>query len=378
MRSALVFVAVLMAPLAVAAEPEIVSLKKLNDDPSLYKDKSVRFHAQISGNVAEKRGSVWLTVKDGMVLIEGDKVNKDGINIIIRKKNKNQLLGKLSQEQFINGTITATIRQPRILWLAVVTAIDFEDAPENSKGTQGAPPSGPTAKNSTATQEASPTGPVEDWSLEQLLRRYDTAESDNKVARELDKRSNGKRFLIFKNDRSVDVPSSEFLFKELRKGFSERDWFEVDGYLYKTYKVGVVPEELFDENPLYPGEPLRLDGMCEHTQRMWKGVPLIVRQVLYLAVTDSKELLIAKAADAQYVLDQLKDRNAADAEKWVKERYPRAFISYEEKKERNQLPILKRTFEPKKEPKTASPKGDKKEESQTGDKKEEPRKENKS
>lgn len=358
MRFALPLVVILLAPsLVVAAEPD-VTLKKLNDHPSEFEGQTVRFRARVVGPATEKPGGFWLTVQAGMVTIEGDKVNKEGINILIRRRNNQQLLEKAEQVKDREATITVTIRKPRKTWFAIVSAIDIENTVART------PPNPPEAKEKAPP----PTGPVEDWSLEQLLSRYDSAEPDNKVARELDKRSNSKRFLIFKKDRSVDVSSSAFLFKELRKGFSEREWYQVGGDLFKTYKVGVVPQELFDENPLYPGEPLRLDGTCEHTQRKWTDVSPIVRQILYLAITSSKELTIEKNADAQYVLDQLKDRNTAEAEKWVKERYPRAFLAYEEKKDHNQLPILKITFDPQKQGKAATQKGDKKETGKTGEK----------
>jgi hypothetical protein len=192
-----------------------------------------------------------------------------------------------------------------------------------------------------ASQQAPLPFDVADWSTKQLLEHYDPAESDNKVGRELERRGKGKRFIVFNKDRSADVGSSEFLFKELRKGFPEREWFEVAGTLRKTYKVGTEPGELLDENPLYPGQALRLDETCQKTNRKWQGVPLIVRQVLYLAITDSKELKIERVADAHEIMDKIKGKTVSDSEAWLKERYPQAFREYGEKKDRNQLPILK-------------------------------------
>jgi len=39
-------------------------------------------------------------------------------------------------------------------------------------------------------------------------------------------------------------------------------------------------------------------------------------------------------------LDKIKGKNATDAEQWLRERYPLAYTAYEEKKERNRLPLL--------------------------------------
>lgn len=351
MRVALLFPVLTVVPLAIAAEPEFVALKKLNDDPSVFQEKIVRVRAGVSGTSTEKPDYTWLTVKGKLVDIKGNTVNKDGINFVIRSEDKNQLLQKLQDGKFTRATITATVRRQDGAWLAVVSSISLEKPPQQSP--QPSPPQ---------NEQRVPLGNIEDWTLEQLLSRYDPEIPDDKVARELEKRSKGKRFIVFSKDRSVDVRSSEFLFKELRKGFSERDWFEVDGTNCKIYKVGVGPHELFDENPLYPGEALRLDGMCEHTQRKWAQVPLSVRQVLYLARTDSKELTIEKAADAHYILDQIKDKNAAESEKWVKDRYPQAFSAFGERKERNLLPALKISSVKQEKEKAETKKEEKKEE----------------
>lgn len=341
MRIAVLFVVLSVVPLALAAEPENVSLKKLNDDPSVFQGKHVRVQAQVSGTITEKPAFAWLTVKGKKLVIDGSKVNKEGINFVIRTKDKDRLLKELVDGKYTRARITASVRKSKVAWLAVVSAIHVESAPNDRGNSVDAETSINERKNDEVKKTNPRSGNVEDWRIEELLESYDPAQADNRIARELEKRSKGKRFLVFKKNCSVDIPSSVILYEELRKGFSEREWFEAGGTLCKIYKVGVGPQELFDENPLYPGEPLRLDRTCEHTQRKWDEVPLAVRQVLYLALTDSKELTIEKAADAHYVLDQVKGKNAAESEKWVKERYPHAFSAYAEKKERNLLPTLK-------------------------------------
>lgn len=82
--------------------------------------------------------------------------------------------------------------------------------------------------------------------------------------------------------------------------------------------------------------------MCDKTERSWEGIPLPVRQMLYLAVTKTKEVKIGQVDDAHNILDKLAAaQNDEDKEKWVKSRYPKTSLLYEELKARNELPSLK-------------------------------------
>jgi hypothetical protein len=198
-------------------------------------------------------------------------------------------------------------------------------------------------KQAKPEQKQAPALPanVADWSIKQLLENYDPTEADNKVGRELQQRGRGLRFVIFKADRTVDVKSSEFLFRELKKGFKEREWYRTGGTVYKTYPVGVEPDALLDENPLFPGQALRPDESCQKTERKWAGIPQSVRQVLYLAITNSKELQVEKVGDAHDILDRLMGKDSTEAEAWAKVRYPKAYRLYGALNEQNQLPALK-------------------------------------
>ena len=82
--------------------------------------------------------------------------------------------------------------------------------------------------------------------------------------------------------------------------------------------------------------------MCDKTERSWEGIPQRVRQILYLAVTKSGEAKIGQVEDAHNILDKLAaNQGDEQKEKWVKSRYTKAYLLYEELKGRSELPSLK-------------------------------------
>jgi hypothetical protein len=194
---------------------------------------------------------------------------------------------------------------------------------------------------------------VDRMNYQELLERYDPRE-DNLVARKLKELSGGKRFIVFLAGDKVDVEASVRLLTELKRGLGEAQITNNSkGVPVKPYKVGEVPNDEVDENPLYPGRVLRTDETCDQTLRSWKGVPLELRQLLYIAVSETKEAKVASIGEAHDLLDRVL---AAVAE-WnqppagavtamspmgrLGQRYPRAVIRFEELKEKGQLPRLK-------------------------------------
>ena len=67
---------------------------------------------------------------------------------------------------------------------------------------------------------------------------------------------------------------------------------------------GDKKKEMVDENPIYAGRPLRPDGTCDQLNRSWEGVPLAIRQIIHIAINDTRELMVSHTA-AHDLLDPL-------------------------------------------------------------------------
>jgi len=172
----------------------------------------------------------------------------------------------------------------------------------------------------------------------ELLKAYDPRDPSNAVSERLKKLSDGKPFVVFNVDETVNADASAKLLQEIRDGYPQMNTVVVDGRPQKTYRVGERPDQMADENPLYPGRVLRPDGMCDQTNRSWNGISPIVRILIHLAIKETGEIKINQINDAHNVLDLVL---SGDAENKIRTRYPQASVRYDELEKQSNLPSLK-------------------------------------
>jgi hypothetical protein len=135
---------------------------------------------------------------------------------------------------------------------------------------------------------------------EELVVAY-TPGTTTPVSERLRDISRGKPFVIFNEGGGVMVTPTLDLLKELQKGHEARKAYQYGQQVYTPYPVGQMPPELADENPLYPGNPLRPDGTCDQTNRSWASVPLELRQFCRIAWGGK----IATISDAHTMMDRV-------------------------------------------------------------------------
>lgn len=177
---------------------------------------------------------------------------------------------------------------------------------------------------------------AEQMRVPELLEVYDPSEFDNPVGAQLIKRSDGKRCIVFGSE-GVNVEASAKIFAEIKDKFPERKTYLVGDKPEKVYIVGQRPNMFADENPLYPGRKLFLDGSCDQTSRSWDGVSNTIRTILYLAVKETEELEVSHST-AHSIIDIA---ISADAEKKIRQRYSNASVMYDELEQQDNLPSLK-------------------------------------
>lgn len=177
---------------------------------------------------------------------------------------------------------------------------------------------------------------AERMTLEELVNAYDPTEADSPVAERLAKISHGENFLVYSVGREVDVKTTLSLLKEVKQGYAGRDKITSNGVLKKVYSIGYLPENYADENPIYPGRPLRPDGTCDQTNRSWEGVDLKLRQLARIAV-DRGDIKVTRETSHD-VLDLLVGVEPLEA---FSRRYADAVIAYDELSEQDKLPRLR-------------------------------------
>lgn len=192
--------------------------------------------------------------------------------------------------------------------------------------------------NQGAKEEKRPVSgkKADKMTLRELVEALDPEDSSNSVGQRLATISKNQPFIVYLDGRLVDVESTFKLIQEIKGGYPGREDFDVGGTIKKVYRLGDLPENYADENPLYRDRPLRPDGTCDQTGRSWEGVPLAVRQLVRVAM-DEGELNVSHEV-AHNTLDIVMEK---DALKKLRQRYRKAAVQFDELAKTGDLPSLK-------------------------------------
>lgn len=198
------------------------------------------------------------------------------------------------------------------------------------------------------SKEVDPTLPVEDkkrpvsakkadrMTPRELVEAFDPEDYNNPVGSRLAVVSKGEPFIVYTDARAVDVETTLKLLMEVKQGYKGREDVDVAGGVKKVYKLGDLPENYADENPLYRNRPLRPDGTCDQTGRSWEGIPLNVRQMVRVAM-DEGELNVS-LEQAHNTLDLVMQPEAFNK---LRQRYRKSAIAFDEQAKTGSLPTLK-------------------------------------
>jgi hypothetical protein len=184
-----------------------------------------------------------------------------------------------------------------------------------------------------STKKASTLTPKE------LIERYNPKDVKNSVGKRLRDLSDGKAFIVFDDSSNVLVDASTDLLKDIMSGLPSVETTFVEGRPLSVYKVGDRPDSYAQENPLYHGKALRSEERCCQTGRSWAGIPVITRQLLYIAISQTHELVVRTVADAGDVMDRVMSQDCTLAT--LRSRYPKASKSHDELLNIGRLPLLK-------------------------------------
>jgi len=169
----------------------------------------------------------------------------------------------------------------------------------------------------------------------ELLQYYHPDQPNHQISTVLKKRFGNKSIIIFKPDsKKVDIEETANYISDLEQGFPEQETVEVDGELVRVYPVGIVPNEMISEDPLFPGQPLKRDRSIVNRVN-WSNVDDASRVFCRIAVNMDQ----VDAEDKFQVRELVK--LAAKGLKSLKEVYPEVYFEYKESKQRVELPRLR-------------------------------------
>lgn len=178
---------------------------------------------------------------------------------------------------------------------------------------------------------------AEKMTPQMLVAHFDPYDPDNAVGKRLSSMSKGEPFVVLTNTNQVNQEVTIELLAEIRKCYEGRAFYtSKDGTVYPVYRVGEVPDNFADENPIFAGRPLRPDGTCDQTGRSWEGVSSSVRQLVRVALMEKE--IVATIDKAHDIMDL-----AIDPAAWKKisQRYTKSTLKYKELEGVGNLPKLK-------------------------------------
>lgn len=180
-----------------------------------------------------------------------------------------------------------------------------------------------------------------------LLPLYDPSKPSDPVAQALKRRFGDKPVIAFRDDGSIAVTETVRNIADIEQGYPEVDAITVDGKLTRLWPIGVKPNTMVDEDPLFPGRPLR-NGYSTVNNRNWSAVPLWNRQLCRIVVergeidVNNKEAVLRLIERATFKIDpDAKAPVAPTPHKELTTAYPEADMEYRERQSRNDLPKLR-------------------------------------
>lgn len=179
---------------------------------------------------------------------------------------------------------------------------------------------------------------VANMSFTELFQNYDpTGQRNGQVLERLRTIAKTLPCVVFDSNGQVDVATSTLLLTDLTMNLTPLTSIVVAGELREVYKIGEVPNLYLDENPLRPGSPLRRNGECPETGLSWTSIPLVIRQILYLALTKTNEIKISSVDDIYNTYQRARDLG----EDGLKARYRKAALLLKQLQETNNAPGLR-------------------------------------
>jgi hypothetical protein len=169
-----------------------------------------------------------------------------------------------------------------------------------------------------------------------LLKAYVPDRASDPVTVELRNRYGDKAVVAFRpGTKEVAVDETIGYITDMAQGLPEQASIYVDGDLVRLYKIGSVPSEMLDEDPMFPGRPL-VRNRSTVNQINWSGVTVDARQLIRVIVERGD----INTNDRMASID-LARKAREEGIKEIKEMFPEAHLDYSDRKEDGSLPRLK-------------------------------------
>lgn len=202
---------------------------------------------------------------------------------------------------------------------------------------KGSTPETKTEEVSTPTSEISALAesmkPIGQWKDDRLLSEYGP-ECSSDIEEELNRRSKGRRFVVFSNEALHEIDSETSLkFLRQARRIETPETYIKDGKMIRLYQVGQFPSLVYDTCPLHPDQIL-MDGYCDKCGATWNDVQENARIFVRVMVEEGEEP--TSTFEIRHLIEDA--TNGLDA---LLVAYPKVGILYNERSTEENLPSLK-------------------------------------
>ena len=166
-----------------------------------------------------------------------------------------------------------------------------------------------------------------------LLPHYLPGKLNDQVSLALRARFGDKAVIALREDGTVALNETLRYISGLEQGYPEQDSIMVEGRLTKLWPVGVKPNVMVEEDPLFPGRPLNA-GLSTVNNRNWSGIPHHCRQLCRI-IADRGDVDVNNKEAVLRLMERAKDIDS------LTEAYPEADLQHRQLKERDELPKLR-------------------------------------
>jgi hypothetical protein len=173
---------------------------------------------------------------------------------------------------------------------------------------------------------------LEDADVSVLLPLYDPNKPSDPVTLALKKRFSDKPLIAFRDDGTIALEETLRNIADIEQGFPEADAIQVDGKLARLWPLGRRPDTIVEEDPLFPGKPLR-NGYSTVNNRNWSKIPQDARQLCRIIV-ERGEINVENREAVLRLMERATEGDLGEA-------YLEAEMEFRERKKKDDLPKLR-------------------------------------
>jgi hypothetical protein len=181
---------------------------------------------------------------------------------------------------------------------------------------------------------------INDAPSDVLLSLYLPDRPNDPVTNALKNRFGDIPIIAFRDDGTIAKAEVLQYISDIEQDYPKQDTIVVDSKLTKLWPVGVKPDQMVDEDPLFPGQPLR-NGYSVVNNRNWTKIGKQARQLCRI-IAERGDIDVNNKEAVLRLLERATPTDPTDTyPSALAEAYAEAELEFRERQKKDDLPKLK-------------------------------------